>query len=264
MGTITVQDGVSFPEAPDGYTLISLYRTDASLKTGTPDTTTWESHAINNIPYADAQTIRQQLANELWNQGQELLAFAMWETVDYNVTIPDQVCIDAFGELHCVVVPSMFCVPLTDYCYQIAGATLLQVGRYRFWICTQPIAVPSMLEVRGIGVGIAIVAAISILVGLFWIANVIWVQQGKMTPDQANTAIGKYSPGEQAKGVIAQVSLPLMALGFTMVATAIVLPYALSRTATAAGVSSTERVSVKPRTPLGEAEFSSEVRTGGR
>lgn len=167
------------------------------------------------------------------NEGEVILAYALHEKTLFDVAIPNQFCINipGFGE-NCWTPP-------------FAGETVFTAYEYRLWILTKSTA-RAQVAVRGLGPAIALVIIVGV-VAVFGLVAALWsAKTGETTWREAADYAKRIltAPGE---AVGKALTGPLIALGFTMAATAVLLPAISSKVGVKAGPVTTEIAARPPR-----------------
>jgi len=211
------EDQPTLPQGQPGSTLVVSYGFSGWAYTPADadvDTMQFDFYSPNLIDGRVFKVVMQQLANFIAGRGSELLAYGLWRSSVFGVTMPEQMC-------------------MLNYCWAppFAGQTATFIYHYRLWVCARPI-VAGGLSYRAIWpvLPILALALAIIMVGVFVVAA-YEVLSGNLKFSQLIDAIRKLLkvPGESVSQPIMSLAWPLAALGLTMVAASIVFPLVQAR-----------------------------------
>jgi len=250
MADVPVIDLITYPDPPDGYVPVSFFRTTEVFNEGVDvDVQTFEAYAWEELRQEDIQAQFASAAARAADNGEKILAFACSYVYETNVVIPNEVCIAGA----CWTIPTSVCIPLTNICMPVAGTTLLQTRRYRYWFCTQPI-VPAAALARGIW-WVLIPAIIGGLLATGVLVGVVQVFQGKITWAEFTQGFKQVlrAPGEIVKPLTEDIPWIIWGLGAVLIGTAVILPISMARAYGDAGISGTGGVKYRQALPGGSS-----------
>lgn len=206
-------DGVfTYPEPPPGYQTISAYAYPDLFRLNPGESV--DTAAIDFVsPYEiDPAWLRarfnEQLVNFIQN-GEELLAYALYKGTERDITIPNEIC---FLD-HCWVPPW-------------GGETVASMASYRLWVIGRR-TYPASPSVRGVWpAGVIAVIIIGAILSVILLVGIIQVLRGEIKFSDITDFILRIfrAPGENVASALGGNTGPFMALGFTLVAAGIFLP----------------------------------------
>ena len=167
--------------------------------------------AIDFISFAliDADFIAQAMENvipEIISNGEEILAYGLFRSTIFNLSIPDQICL--FG--YCFTPP-------------FAGDDVVTSYSYRLIIYTRPSYQAGAMSIRALGPAAIIAIALALIAVVTVIAGIILMSQGTIKwrdiKDYTHDLIT--APGQN---VAQSLTGPLIGLGLAITAAAIFLP----------------------------------------
>lgn len=221
-----VIDGV--PPGIEGFAGSQLISAYAYPGYGT--LTPFEDVNTQRIDWATFQDLDQDQVHDLsarleqtaLENGEELLATAVYKGVDVILGIPSEVCFLGF----CWTPP-------------FAGTALLTANHYRLWALTRPLYAPFVNpHARALGPLLVLAFGGVLIAVLLTIVGIQQMEQGRIKwSDLQNTVqdiLG--APGENIAKPISAAFWPLAALGVAMVAAAIVFPIAMSKISVSAPI----------------------------
>jgi hypothetical protein len=211
---------------PEGSELVSVYAYPSyfTLKDGDDVNTTSIDFVSFEIIGTDliAQAV-ENIIPQIISGGEEILCYGLFRWTIFDLSVPQQVCVFGF----CFTPP-------------FAGNEVTSAYGYRLVIYTRPVYVyPQVLGVRALtpalvlAIVAGILAIITLIVGIIAMTTgtIKWQDVKEYTHDIIT------APGQNVKEAL---TLPLVAFGLALVATAVVLPLAVAK--------------VEARVPIGGAQ----------
>lgn len=166
---------------------------------------------VEQVDIATLRSLVEQMLPTFASEGEEVLAYALFEKPETLVLIPEESCI-------------------FDFCFTppFAGTEIPLGYTYRLWVVTRPgVAILAAPSVRALGPAAIIAIGLVFVVAVFTLIGVFQITTGavKYKDVRAATEAIVKAPGENvATAISGGLTLPLIALGFTLVAAAMFLP----------------------------------------
>ena len=215
------------PEPPPNSKLVSAYaypNVFALLDDAQVDVIQTDMVSIGQLDQGRIHSILNEMLVTYEQQGQENLAYIVYEETLFNIRVPTEFCIGPFCLFDWCVGPWCWIPPH-------AGEVISVAYRYRFWMLSRERVAASQVAAAALPIlwFPALILALIALIGT--IAAVIGVATGQISfrdlRDWLDSILRK--PGENIETAIGGLTGPLMAFGFTMVAAGIFIPMATSK-----------------------------------
>ena len=200
----------TFATGPEGSILIKAYAYPPYFTLQDAEevnTLEVDFYAVEALGIDPFQAALNQIENEAWNQGQQVLAYFVYQKPIVELSVPEQFCV---GDL-CITPP-------------FAGQTVVSGYEYRIWLLTRDVVYgPFPSAVRPfIPVALAVVIIAGILLIIPQIVGMVGILTGKVSwgelknPQFSPLERVLDKPGDNIVRAEAGLAIPLLFLGAGM------------------------------------------------